>query len=546
MGSYGFSVTPSADLSALAAIPGVRVRGQRVGASVTARHLVAAAGLPLRSIPPTPDWLPANAKLALGVLREWVPAFLTDYQRAGVAAVLAMPDGSGHFWWSAGSGKTLGAIVWAAASRGRTVVVTKASVRGQWRGEVERFTTLRPRLLAGEQAEPISPDESFLILSYEILPAWIAEIERWGRGLQIPISVVFDEAHKVKSHKRWDASPSEDGEKVSFSLKENVAAAAHRLSLLAGRRLATTATPIKDRPRDLWAQLDLVHPKAWGGYWDFAKRYCAARENAWGGWDDTGKSNVEELTGRLALVAHRVKHSQANRALPPKRRIVTFIPPEEQGRPAAGMAEEIRRASKAGGTALLEARLAEAAGKKRKRLLERIEEATGAKEKVIVFTGRRADCDALGEEIQKKLDGVTVWVGHGGHTPEERDAMRAAYMAHPGPCVLVGTTDAWSEGLNLQDTDLLLGAMLPYTPGAVVQLEGRVARLGQTRAVLVEYLIAEGTVDDRVSSILLGKLPAVEKVIESEEVAGFASTLSGADDPKVMESLVAKILGGIA
>lgn len=537
---YGFSLTAGFDVAKLAGLPGVRVRGQRVYASVTARSLVERHGLKLATIPQESPGLPKSAKQALVSLREWVPAFLTDYQRRGVAAVLAMPGGSGHLWWSAGSGKTLGAIVWALASPGRTVVVTKAAVRGQWRAEVERFTTERVTLVEGEKASELGVDDRFVVISYEILPAWIAALEAWGRGLQIPISVVFDESHKVKSHKRWDATPDGD-DKVKFNLKENVAAAAHRLSKLAGRRLATTATPVRDRPRDLWAQLDLVHPGAWGGYWDFAKRYCGARENAWGGWDDTGKSNVDELKERLALVAHRVKHSEANRSLPAKRRVVTYVRPEEQVR-AVGIAEEIKAAAKHGATAMLEVRLAEAAARKRKRLVDRVEEALDGGEKVIVFTGRRRDCDDLGEALAKL--GVKIWVGHGGHGTAERDTMRQEYMAHPGPCVLVGTTDAWGEGLNLQDTDLLVVAMLPYTPGAVVQLEGRVARLGQKRPVLIEYMVAEGTVDEHVAGILLGKLPAVEKVIESEEVAGFSAELSGANDPKVMETLALKILGG--
>jgi SNF2 family DNA or RNA helicase len=115
-------------------------------------------------------------------------------------------------------------------------------------------------------------------------------------------------------------------------------------------------------------------------------------------------------------------------------------------------------------------------------------------------------------------------------------------MAAAGPCVLVGTGDAWGEGVNLQDTDLALIAMLPYTPGQIVQWEGRFARHGQRRPVLIQYLIAENTVDEHVAGILLDKLPAVESVSKDDSLDGFSDALQGADDAdRIIASLVASL-----
>jgi SNF2 family DNA or RNA helicase len=208
------------------------------------------------------------------------------------------------------------------------------------------------------------------------------------------------------------------------------------------------------------------------------------------------------------------------------------------------MAAELRRAAKIGRAALAEALLHEAAARKRKRVMDLVEEALRSGEKIVVFTGRRLDCARLYAETLKIAPADTVAVtGHGGDSVEARDATREAYMAAPGPAVLIGTSDSWGEGLNLQDTDLLLVVMLPWTPGQVIQLEGRVARLGQKRPVLVHYLVAEGTADERVAGILLGKLPAVERVIESDEVAGMARQFTGADDETLIDAIVGKIEG---
>jgi hypothetical protein len=105
--------------------------------------------------------------------------------------------------------------------------------------------------------------------------------------------------------------------------------------------------------------------------------------------------------------------------------------------------------------------------------------------------------------------------------------------------VLVGTGDAWGEGVSLHDTDLALIAFLPYTPGAVVQWEGRFSRQGQKRPVLIQYLVAEGTVDEHVAEILLGKLKPVEAVSHDDSIEGFADSLMGSDEE---DALIGSIL----
>lgn len=495
---------------------------------------------------PVPLQKPISASFerALSRVHPWVPEFLVPYQRIGVQTVLTMPGGSGHLWWSAGSGKTLGAILWALASPARCITVTKGAVKHQWAAEITRFVPgVQPFVISGETAGEIPISAPWIVINYEILPAWIGSIERWARGLQILPSGIFDESHKAKQHSRWEARAQEDGS-IKYRQKENVAAACMRLSKLASRRLATTATPVRDRPRDLWAQLDLIHPGAWGRYRDYAGRYCAGTQGQYG-YDDRGKSHEFELASRLSYVVHRVKHSEANRLLPPKRRNVVYVPIADQVR-AEGVAKMLKEAGERGTTSLLEARLMEAAARKRRALIDRVELSVRENEKVIVFTGRKKDAEGIRDGLITRLgEAVTVLHGDGSVSPEAREEIRKVYMDHPGPCVLVGTTDAWGEGLNLHSTDLLLVGLLPYTPGQIVQLEGRVARLGQNRPVLIEYMIAEGTVDERVAGILIGKLPVVEKMIESDEVKGLARELAGLDDPRVAEGLAAKLLGGM-
>lgn len=443
------------------------------------------------------------------------------------------------------SGKTLGAICWALASPGATVMVTRAGVRRQHGREIERVTTHRALVVESkEDAKRLDDtDALFAVVGYEMLPEIVDDLLKWR-----PKNLVLDEVHKTRSPKRWAATTTEDG-KLRFDPLENIAASAYQLSRFCERRLGTTATPIKDRTRDLWAQLDLIHPDAWGRFYSrdkasFAGRYCNAFESRFGGVDHSGSSNLEELWARVSLVTHHVPHSVTHRHLPPKRRVVTYVSRDEQVRADGFTKDFFKKAAKNGPTAVLEARLMEAAGKKRKVLLDMVDEAVAGGQKVVVFTGRREDCERLAADIDKLVEGrkVKVWMGHGGTTVRERDVKVRAFMEHVGACVFVGTGDAFGEGVNLNDADLALIAMLPYTPGAIIQWEGRFSRHGQKRPVLVQYLVAEGTVDEHVVEILLGKLKPVEDVSKEDSLAGFEDAFRGVgSEEEVVASVLAKL-----
>lgn len=475
-------------------------------------------------------------------MREWIPAFLTSYQREGI---LALAGRSGLFLWAAGSGKTLGGVSWAVANGGVTLVVTRAGVRRSFGREIERFSDKRAYVIEEGEIDADRMEEAdFVVVGWQALPKRIDALVAWK-----PTNVIFDEIHVGKSNKRFQAIPQEDGT-LSFESRENIAHAAMTISRAAKYRLGMTATPIKDRVRDLWAELDLVEPSAWGPFYrrdgsaSFAARYCDARINPFGGVDTGGSSNLDELWNRVSLSSHQVPHSVTHRDLPARRRIVTRIPTADQSAPSGGFTKELQKASKSGKTAILEIRLAEAASRKRAVVVERIEECIASGQKVLVFTGRQIDCEKLADACRKALgDTARVYMGHGKNSPKERDGIQQAYMADAGPCVLVGTGDAWGEGVNLQDTDTFLIVMLPFTPGQIVQWEGRVARHGQKRPVLIEYMVAENTVDEHVANVLLDKLPAVEEVAKDDSVMGFADQLMGVGGEDALIDAVFNMMG---
>lgn len=557
MFTFHLSRTPTDDEAArLAAIAGVRLRGSRVtvplhaawivDAELRALHLIARrVEAPPAASPPTWDAC-VSAWRDRGEIQPWVYDYANAYQRDGITRAIGLR--SHHLWWPGGAGKTLAAILWALYEVGPVVVVTKAATRLQYASEIARFTRLRACVLQPRMRETPADylrrcvergDRPVFVLGWQGLPTYADMLADLCPG-----AVVLDEAHTGKSSKRRKATMEADGT-WSYADLDNIVSAAARLARRSHRRLATTATPIKDRRRDLWGQLDLVQPGEWGGFMAWAKRYCAAKPGSFGGWDTTGTSNDEELVGRLSFVAHRVSYAQTHRELPAKRRQSRYLGPDEQNAASGGWDAEIKRAAGRGASALLEVRLAESASRKRRAVVDMIEEQTGSgPSKVVVFTGRHKDCDALGVAVKKACPALDVFVAHGGNTtPETREAVRTAYMNHAGPCVLIGTGDAWGTGYNLHDTDLAIFAMLPWTGGDLHQWEQRFARLGQKRPVLISYVICEGSVDEQIADRLISKVADMGAITGDDETINARDALGGTDD---REALAASILARLS
>jgi superfamily II DNA or RNA helicase len=529
-----------------------------------------------------------------GEVQEWVlDGFLMPYQ---IDAIVKTGHRIGtHLWHPTGSGKTLTGIIWCLlAPRSPIIVVTRAAARIQYGREITKYTHLRPHIIRPASAKKSQTlDEYFawcaehdqrpiVIVGWESLTYHIEALERLA---QFGASVIYDESHRGKSPKRWQAvplpEPSEKDDPISFYAeqkreakrkkgfipkvgeegkyggtdlgrvmivpRENITSAASSLAKAASRVINTTATPIKDRVRDLWAQLDLAEPYSWGSANKWMFRYAAAHEGKYGGLDTSGSSNQEELAMRLESVVHRISYEETHRHLPPKRRQSVYIAPEDQCRATAGFAKELREASKRGASRVLEVRIAQAASKKRRAVLGMIEDHIGSGHKIVVFTGRRRDAEKIGKDVERmkvvKTRGTPIWYAHGGVSERVRDKMKLAYGAHDGACVLVATGQSFGESLDgLQCTDAAMFVALPYTPGDLLQWEGRFARNGQMKPVTIYYIIAEQTIDEHIADIIISKLDAVKNVAKNNELSKAEDILAGIDDEDaIMASIMAKL-----
>lgn len=126
----------------------------------------------------------------------------------------------------------------------------------------------------------------------------------------------------------------------------------------------------------------------------------------------------------------------------------------------------------------------------------------------VVFTEFRGSQRELANALEQA--GVRVHVFHGGLSPAEKEQVIQRFRARGG--VLI-STEAGSEGRNLQFCRRVINYDLPWNPMRVEQRIGRVHRLGQDRQVVILNLVTEDTVDAYVLYLLEKKLDMFHKVI---------------------------------
>jgi SNF2 family DNA or RNA helicase len=147
---------------------------------------------------------------------------------------------------------------------------------------------------------------------------------------------------------------------------------------------------------------------------------------------------------------------------------------------------------------------------KQERLLDIVEEARENVDKgrVIVFTQFRATQRQVLDRLA--TEGYSVHSFHGGHSSEEKEQIVENFEEEGG--VLV-STDAMSEGRNLQFCNILVNYDLPWNPMKVEQRIGRIHRIGQKRSVYIFNMALKDTVEEYVLERLYHKIDLFQQSV---------------------------------
>jgi len=130
-------------------------------------------------------------------------------------------------------------------------------------------------------------------------------------------------------------------------------------------------------------------------------------------------------------------------------------------------------------------------------------------DRLVVFSDHRPTIQLIEERVKKLgRKPIVYW---GAHSTAERDKRIRAFHADE-TSVLIATR-AGSEGRNLQFCNVLVNYDLPWNPMVVEQRIGRLHRIGQKREVHIVNLAAAGTIESYILQLLDRKIKLFELVV---------------------------------
>ncbi|MFJ4063026.1 DEAD/DEAH box helicase [Streptomyces albogriseolus] len=406
--------------------------------------------------------------------------------------------------------------------RGPTLVVCPASLLGNWEREVGRFAPGTPvRRYHGPGRTLDGADEGFVLTTYGTMRLDAARLGAHTWGL-----VVADEAQHVKNP------------------HSSTAKALRQIGARA--RIALTGTPVENNLSELWAVLDWTTPGLLGTHGAFRKRWIAPIETERVlAAEGEGEQHTARLLAELVrpfLLRRRKTDPGIAPELPPK---------TETDRPVGLTAEQETLYRKQVETVMGEIR-AGAGGIARSGLVLKLltglkqicnHPAQFLKEENARLTGRSGKLELLDEllatitaeggaalvftqyvtmarllERHLRDRGTPAALLHGGTPVTKREELVQRFQDGEFPVFLLSLKAA-GTGLNLTRADHVVHYDRWWNPAVEAQATDRAHRIGQTRAVQVHRLIAEGTVEDRIAALLEAKKELADAVLGSGEQA---------------------------
>ena len=429
---------------------------------------------------------------------------LFPFQKKGVAFIEAK-NGRALIGDEMGLGKTIQALAWLQLhpEKRPAIILCPASLKLNWAREVRETLPGKQNIqvLQGTKLHTITGD--IVIINYDILNAWLEKLQALK-----PQVLIFDEAHYIKNN-------SAQRTKATKKLAKGIP-----------HVIALTGTPIVNRPVEGYNIIQTIDKTVFPNWWDFVHRYCGAHHNGFG-WDFSGATNKEELHKKLTeTVMLRRKKADVLPDLPDK--LYSFIPMEMSNRDEYDRAERdfieylqevkgvaaAKKANQAEHLVKIEGLKQLAVKGKMKHAVQWIRDFLDTNgNKLVVFAVHKAVVDALMEEFKEeavKVDGSVSAAG--------RDAAVKAFQEDPKVKLFVGNIQAAGVGLTLTAASSVAFLELPWTPGDLVQAEDRCHRIGQKDSVNVYYLLADGTIEEKIAQLLDEKRQVLNAVLDGKEV----------------------------
>lgn len=468
---------------------------------------------------------PERHPLRTGLLKQPLLPFQLDgiaFAAGAGRAVLADEMGLGKTIQGVGIAELLAREVGVR----RVLVVCPASLKSQWRSEIERFSGRSAEVVEGaarDRGEAYRGEAFFTICNYEQVLKDISHVERTRWDL-----IILDEGQRIKN---WEA-------KTSRVVK----------GLVSRFALVLSGTPLENRLDDLHSVVAFVDPHRLGPSFRFLHRHQRRGEDG----KLVGFKKLDELRARLAPVLLRRTRESVRLELPPRTVEIVRIPPTaEQKELHDGHMQTVAQIVRKPyltemdllrlRMALLMCRMAADSttlvDKQRPGWSTKLERLGGLFDqiaaepgrKVIVFSEWTTMLDLIEPLLAKRKLG---FVRLDGSVPQKKRQAIVSRFQNEKRVQLFLTTNAGSTGLNLQAANTIINVDLPWNPAVLEQRIARAHRMGQVNPVCVFVLVTEQTLEENLLATLSSKRELAMAALDPDSRVADVDVRTQADDIK--------------
>lgn len=443
-----------------------------------------------------------------------------------------------------GLGKTIsaGLIVSELISRGRVqrlLIVCPKLLIPQWVEELRTKFDIKAEACSGRKLITYEPpwDIGAIVTTYHSARLYLEEIPSDRFDM-----LILDEAHKLRNLYGTPTIPQ-----VAKRFRQALADRLFRYVLM------LTATPIQNRLWDIYSLVDLLtvargHENPFGSPGQFTRKFIAdtaatARQLKLAAQDDFRSVVYSYMS--------RVRRGDAKLQFPERVvRMHTVPPSEDELKLIAAIREPIQTVNPLSQISILQALVSSPHALKRQlenmgrkgtfpadaarevaqivdhmglsakiigvgRLAEQLRAEMPNDWRMVVFTTRKETQTTIETYLSER--GIPVGTINGNSADRNQDTL-AAFRANPPKINVIVSTEAGSEGVNLQAANVLINYDLPWNPMIVEQRIGRVQRLQSKFANVCIYNITlAGTFEQVIVGRLMEKLQLASHAIGDVE-----------------------------
>jgi len=372
------------------------------------------------------------------------------------------------------------------------LIVCPASLKLNWRNEAVKWLDVRDKVSVINKE--MECDKSVYIINYDILIKYQSQLSAMKFK-----AIILDESSYVKNQK---AKRTEATIEIAKDIPN---------------RILLTGTPVLNRPKELFTQLNIIDPISYPKFTTFAFRYCGA-ENTGYGWDFNGVSRAEELNDRLKTTMVRRTKAQVLQELPDKRRQTIVVPlsNEKEYFKAHNDFTKWLRINKGITTdaehlVRIEMLKQLSATGKMLAIIENITNFLESGKKLVVFAHHKFVIDQLMGEFKDAAVSLT-----GSTSMEDRQKAVDDFQHNPDIKLFIGNLQASSVGITLTASSDVMFIEFPWNYAMLQQAEDRCHRIGAKNAVNIIYAVGEKSIDEDIIEIILNKKKVIDSVIDGK------------------------------